>query len=49
MQMLNQKTEAILNKAYEEGALSGFDFSIFMQNLLISEGGYILDIGYRKL
>lgn len=45
MKMLNQKTEAILNKAYEEGVLSGFDFSIFMQNLLISEGGYILNTG----
>ena len=35
----------ILDKAYDQGYLSGFDFSILMQQLLISEGGYVLDTG----
>lgn len=35
----------ISDKAYEHGVLNGFDFSIFMQNLLISENGYVIDTG----
>ena len=27
------------------GWIDGFDFSIFMQNLLVSKDGYIIDIG----
>lgn len=27
------------------GFIDGFDFSIFMQRLLISEGGYVIDTG----
>ena len=33
------------DKAYEQGYLSGFDFSIFMQRLLISKDGYVIDTG----
>lgn len=35
----------ILNKAYQQGWLSGFEFSILIQNLLISENGYVIDTG----
>lgn len=34
-----------LDKAYEQGWLSGFDFSVLMHELLVSEGGYVLDTG----
>lgn len=37
--------EQILQKAYEQGWLSGFDFSILMHRLLVSENGYVLDTG----
>lgn len=37
--------ERILYKAYEQGWLSGFDFSILIQDLLISENGYVIDTG----
>lgn len=35
----------LLDKAYKQGWLSGFDFSVLIQDLLISEGGYVLDTG----
>lgn len=35
----------LLEKAYNQGYLSGFDFSVLMQNYLISENGYVLDTG----
>lgn len=35
----------ILNKAYQQGWLSGFDFSILIQDMTISENGYVLDTG----
>lgn len=35
----------ILKKAEEQCWLSGFDFSILMQELLISESGYVIDTG----
>ena len=34
-----------LKKAYDQGFLSGFDFSVLMHELLVSEGGYVLDTG----
>ena len=40
-----EQYEQILDKAYQQGWLSGFDFSILIQNALISEGGYVLDTG----
>lgn len=40
-----ESVKEISDKAYEYGALNGFDFSIFMQNLLISENGYVIDTG----
>lgn len=37
--------KGMLTKANIEGYLSGFDFSVFMQNVLISEDGYVIDTG----
>ena len=35
----------ILNKAYQQGWLSGFDFSLLIQDMIISENGYVIDTG----
>ena len=35
----------ILNKAYQNGWLSGFDFSLLIHDITISENGYVLDTG----
>lgn len=35
----------LIKKAKEEQELSYFDFSILMQNLLVSEGAYLFDSG----
>ena len=35
----------LLQKAKQQGWLSGFDFSILMQRLLVSEHGYVIDTG----
>lgn len=35
----------LLQKAKQQGWLSGFDFSVLMQRLLISEHGYVMDTG----
>ena len=45
--MLNpaQKTSDILDKAEAQGYLNGYDFSILVQNLLVSENGYVIDTG----
>ena len=37
--------EKIIYKAYKQGWLSGFDFSVLMHRLLISEDGYVIDTG----
>ena len=37
--------DIILNKAYKQGYLSGFDFSLLMHELLVSENGYVIDTG----
>lgn len=41
-------SEFTLKRAYEQGWLSGLDFSILIQNLLISESGYVVDTGDWK-
>lgn len=38
-------SKELLNKAYEQGFLSGFDFSVLIHKLLVSENGYVLDTG----
>ena len=40
-----QKTSDILNNAEIQGYLNGFEFSILIHNLLISENGYVIDTG----
>ena len=35
----------ILNKAYQQGQLSGFDFSLLVQDMTISENGYVIGTG----
>ena len=42
---MNINTKMLLQKAKILGYLDGVDFSIVMQNLLISEGGYVIDTG----
>jgi hypothetical protein len=42
---LMRNSKEILDKAYEQGWLSEFDFSVLMQRLLISENGYVIDTG----
>lgn len=39
------KTSDILDKAEAQGYLNDYDFSILVQNLLISENGYVIDTG----
>ena len=38
-------TKELLCKADEQGYLSGLDFSVLMQNFLISKDGYVIDTG----
>ena len=40
-----QKTSDILDNAEIQGYLNGFEFSILIHNLLISENGYVIDTG----
>ena len=40
-----QDYKDILEKAYNQGLLSGFDFSVLIQRMTISEDGYVLDTG----
>ena len=41
----NSKIDELMNKANNEGHLSGLDFSVLIQNLLISESGYVITTG----
>lgn len=40
-----ERTKEKLTKAHTQGWLSGLDFSILMQDLLISKNGYVIDTG----
>ena len=42
---MTDKGKEILDKAYQQGWLSGFDFSLLIQNMTISENGYLLGTG----
>lgn len=35
----------LLEKAYNQGWLSGFDFSVLIHRMTISENGYVIDTG----
>lgn len=41
----DKKIKEIIKKAENQNFLNGFDFSILMQNFLISEDGYVIDTG----
>lgn len=43
-----RNSKEILDKAYEQGWLSGFDFSVLMHRLLVSENGYVINTGTYK-
>lgn len=45
MDVVRKEAKEKLNKAYGQGWLSGFDFSVLMAELLVSEGDYVLDTG----
>ena len=40
-----RNSKEILDKAYEQRWLSGFDFSVLMHRLLVSENGYVIGTG----
>lgn len=42
---MTDKVKEILNKARKQRWLSGFDFSLLIQYMTISENGYVLDTG----
>lgn len=42
---MTDKGKEILDKAYQQRWLSGFDFSLLIQNMTISENGYVLSTG----
>lgn len=48
MERSEPKTSDILDNAEIQGYLNGFEFSILIQKLLISENGYVIDTGNWK-
>lgn len=42
---MTDKVKEILNKARQQRWLSGFDFSLLIQDMAISENGYVIDTG----
>ena len=42
---MSKKSKELLKKANDTGYLSWFEFSMLMHDLLIHEGGYVLDTG----
>lgn len=42
---MTDRGKEILNKAYQQGWLSGFDFSLLIQDITISENGYVINTG----
>ena len=42
---MTDKGKEILDKAYQQGWLNGFDFSLLIQNMTITENGYVLGTG----
>ena len=42
---MTDKGKEILDKAYQQGWLSGFDLSLLIQNMTIFENGYVLGTG----
>ena len=42
---MTDKGKEILDKAHQQGWLNGFDFSLLIQNMTITENGYVLGTG----
>ena len=42
---MTKRGREVLRRAKRQGWLSGFDFSVLMQDLLIPPGGYVIDTG----
>ena len=42
---MTDSVKEILNKAYQQGWLSGFDFSLLIHDMIISENGYVIGTG----
>lgn len=42
---MTSRGKEILDKAYQQGWLSGFDFSVLIQDMTISENGYVIVMG----
>ena len=42
---MTDKVKEILNKARQQRWLNGFDFSLLIQDMAISENGYVIDTG----
>ena len=42
---MTDKGKEILDKAYQQGWLSGFDFSLLIQDMTISKNWYVLGTG----
>lgn len=45
---MSDRVETILNKAQNTGSLSSLEFSLLMQDVLISKNGYVLDTGSHE-
>lgn len=43
--MYEHDRKGTIEKAYSQGWLSGFDFSVLIQDFLISPDGYVIDTG----
>lgn len=43
--MYERDRKGTIEKAYSQGWLSGFDFSVLIQDFLISPDGYVIDTG----
>lgn len=42
---MTDRGKEILKKGYQQGWLSGLDFSLLIQDMTISENGYVIDTG----
>mgnify|MGYP007064908633 CR=1 FL=1 len=42
---MTDRVKELLQKANQQGWLDGFDFSVLMQRLLVSENGYVMGTG----
>lgn len=43
--MISKEAQELLTKSKSHGLLSNDDFAKFMRNILVSEDGYVIDVG----